>query len=53
MIGKYDMSEGEMDGFRTMFFIGSAIVLAPAIYAYFLLNIKELDFDKKVEIMME
>jgi EmrB/QacA subfamily drug resistance transporter len=45
--------KAQIDGFRTVFLIGAAVVFASAIYAYFSLNIKELDLDKKIEIIME
>ena len=45
--------KAQIDGFRTVFLIGAGVVLVAAIYAYFSLNIKELDINNKVEIMIE
>jgi MFS family permease len=45
--------KAQIDGFRTVFLIGAAVVFASAVYAYFSLNIKELDLDNKIEMLME
>ena len=45
--------KAQIDGFRIVFIIGAVIVFVAAILAYFSLNIKELDINNKIEIMVE
>ena len=47
------IQKAQIDGFRTVFIIGATIVFAAAVVAYFSLNIKELDINNKIEIMVE
>jgi EmrB/QacA subfamily drug resistance transporter len=45
--------KAQIDGFRMVFLIAALIMLGAAVLAYFTLNIKELDINNKVEIMVE
>ena len=45
--------KAQIDGFRMVFMAASLIMLGAAVLAFFSLNIKELNADQKVEIMIE